>query len=109
MWCAVLPSTQKSIFARGLGSYMVRIGIIFAIVTIVMMEIVLFPQWLWGWAWVLEDHGVYHPLSGADGSRLAVRSDTQLTGDEFFLQPFFIGGGDGDFAATGTNLYGATA
>ena len=31
-------SPRESIFARGLGSYMVRIGIIFAILTIVMMK-----------------------------------------------------------------------
>jgi len=43
--CDDAPSSlqpKESIFARGLGSYMVRIGIIFAIVTIVMMEIVYF-------------------------------------------------------------------
>jgi Ca2+-transporting ATPase len=31
-------SPRESIFARGLGSYMVRIGIIFAIITIILME-----------------------------------------------------------------------
>ncbi len=31
-------SPRESIFARGLGSYMIRIGIIFAIITIVLME-----------------------------------------------------------------------
>ncbi|WGV25441.1 cation-translocating P-type ATPase [Halotia branconii] len=31
-------SPRESIFARGLGSYMIRIGIIFAIITIILME-----------------------------------------------------------------------
>jgi len=68
---------------------MVRVGIIFAIVTIVMMEIVFISAMTLGLSLVLEDHGVYHPLSGADGSRLAVRSDTQLTLEMIFLQPFY--------------------
>ncbi len=70
---------RESIFARGLGLYMVRIGIIFAILTIVLMV----------WAY---DHTkiagnperwktmVFTTLCLAQmGHALAVRSDSQLT------------------------------
>lgn len=41
-----VPSSE-SIFARGLGSYMIRIGIIFAVITIAMMILVepYLPEW----------------------------------------------------------------
>ncbi|SKB12686.1 putative calcium-transporting ATPase [Planktothrix sp. PCC 11201] len=72
-------SPRESIFARGLGLYMIRIGIIFAILTIVLM------LWAYGEA---ESSGnperwktmVFTTLCLAQmGHAIAVRSDTQLT------------------------------
>jgi len=88
---------KESIFARGLGSYMVRIGIIFAIVTIVMMEIVFISAMTLGLSLSPGRPWCLPPSVWRRWSRLAVRSDTQqLTGDEFST-PFFCGGSDGDF------------
>ena len=64
-------SPRESIFARGLGSYMIRIGIIFAILTIAMMS------WAYGYTHspghrrsrCLENNGVYNSLFGTNGSR----------------------------------------
>ena len=81
-------STRESIFARGLGSYMVRIGIVFAIITIALM--------VWAYnhtnapgyqgnpeAWKTM---VFTTLCLAQmGHALAVRSDSQLT---IQLNPF---------------------
>jgi P-type Ca2+ transporter type 2C len=84
---------QESIFARGLGIYMVRIGIIFALVTIALM------------AWSYN----YDQATGADpnhwktmvfttlclaqmGHALAVRSDTRLIVEmNFFSNPYLLG------------------
>ncbi|MBD2344774.1 cation-translocating P-type ATPase [Anabaena subtropica] len=76
-------SPRESIFARGLGSYMIRIGIIFAIISIILMK----------WAY---DHSQAVTGSGLDpdrwktmvftslcvaqmGHAIAIRSNNQLT------------------------------
>lgn len=75
-------SPKESIFARGLGSYMVRIGIVFAIITIAMMS----------WAYS-HTHAVGYPGNpdtwktmvfttlciAQMGHALAIRSNNQLT------------------------------
>jgi P-type Ca2+ transporter type 2C len=71
---------KESIFARGLGWYMLRIGIIFAIITIALM--------VWAYDYSTNTDGdperwktmVFTTLCLAQmGHALAVRSDTQLT------------------------------
>ena len=80
-------SPRESIFARGLGSYMIRIGIIFAILTIALMS------WAYGYthspghrdpdAWKTM---VFTTLCLAQmGHAIAIRSNTQLTIE---LNPF---------------------
>jgi P-type Ca2+ transporter type 2C len=74
-------SPRESIFARGLGLYMVRIGIIFAILTIAMMS--------WAYKYThTPGHGdpdawktmVFTTLCLAQmGHAIAIRSNTQLT------------------------------
>ncbi|MEG4580033.1 cation-transporting P-type ATPase [Microcoleus sp. MON1_C5] len=80
-------SPRESIFARGLGSYMIRIGIIFAILTIAMMS------WAYGYTHS-PGHGdpdawktmVFTTLCLAQmGHAIAIRSNTQLTIE---LNPF---------------------
>jgi Ca2+-transporting ATPase len=72
-------SPRESIFARGLGAYMLRIGIVFSILTIVLMV------WAHGEAQTSGDAGrwktmVFTTLCLAQmGHALAVRSDTRLT------------------------------
>lgn len=74
-------SPRESIFARGLGSYIIRIGIIFAILTIAMMS------WAYGYTHA-PGHGnpdawktmVFTTLCLAQmGHAIAIRSNTQLT------------------------------
>lgn len=81
-------SPRESIFARGLGLYMVRIGIIFAILTIAMMA------WAYGYTHAPEHQGnpdawktmVFTTLCLAQmGHAIAIRSNTQLTIE---LNPF---------------------
>jgi Ca2+-transporting ATPase len=81
-------SPRESIFARGLGSYMVRIGIIFAILTIAMMS------WAYGYTHAANYQGnrdtwktmVFTTLCLAQmGHAIAIRSNTQLTIE---LNPF---------------------
>ncbi|ACK65280.1 calcium-translocating P-type ATPase, PMCA-type [Rippkaea orientalis PCC 8801] len=81
-------SPRESIFSRGLGSYMVRIGIIFAILTIILMA------WSYGYVKTPGLPGnperwktmVFTTLCLAQmGHALAVRSDSQLT---IQLNPF---------------------
>lgn len=70
---------RESIFSRGLGWYMVRIGIVFAILTIIMME----------WAYIHAQASgdpdrwktmVFTTLCLAQmGHAIAIRSNTQLT------------------------------
>jgi Ca2+-transporting ATPase len=72
-------SPRESIFARGLGIYMVRIGLIFSILTIVLMV------WAYGAAQTSGDPGrwktmVFTTLCLAQmGHALAVRSENRLT------------------------------
>ena len=83
---------HESIFARGLGLYMLRIGIILAILTIVLM--------VWGYYYT-QDSGnpnrwqtmVFTTLCLAQmGHALAVRSDTQLTVQlNPFSNPYLLG------------------
>jgi len=73
-------SPRESIFARGLGSYMVRIGIVFAIITIALMAVAYqyFPD---HWKTM-----VFTSLCLAQmGHAIAVRSNSQLT---IQLNPF---------------------
>jgi Ca2+-transporting ATPase len=85
-------SPRESIFARGLGFYMVRIGVIFAILAITLMV----------WAYNYDrldgnpDHWktmVFTTLCLAQmGHALAVRSDTQLTIQmNLFSNPYVLG------------------
>ncbi len=83
---------QESIFARGLGLYMVRIGIIFALLTISLM--------VWSYHNDLDsanpDHWktmVFTTLCLAQmGHAIAVRSDTRLTIEmNFFSNPYLLG------------------
>jgi Ca2+-transporting ATPase len=75
-------SPRESIFSRGLGLYMIRIGIIFAILTIVLM--------VWSYNHVKATPGVGDPerwktmvfttlCLAQMGHAIAVRSNTQLT------------------------------
>ncbi|NET60028.1 MAG: cation-translocating P-type ATPase [Symploca sp. SIO2E6] len=71
---------RESIFARGLGSYMIRIGIVFAVVTIALMTLAYqyFPE---HWKTM-----VFTTLCIAQmGHALAVRSNSRLTLE---LDPF---------------------
>lgn len=81
-------SPRESIFARGMGSYMIRIGIIFAILTIAMMS------WAYGYTHGATYQGdpntwktmVFTTLCLAQmGHAIAIRSNTQLTIE---LNPF---------------------
>ena len=82
---------KESIFARGLGLYMVRIGIIFALLTIILM--------VWSYNHDLESANpnhwktmVFTTLCLAQmGHALAVRSDTRLTIEmNFFSNPYLL-------------------
>ncbi|WP_066383099.1 MULTISPECIES: cation-translocating P-type ATPase [unclassified Anabaena] len=76
-------SPRESIFARGLGSYMIRIGIIFAIITIILM------QWAYSHVQTFSGAGldperwktmVFTSLCLAQmGHAIAIRSNNQLT------------------------------
>jgi Ca2+-transporting ATPase len=82
---------HEGIFARGLGAYMVRIGIVFAVVTIVLMV------WSYNYA-----QGTDHPDSWKTmvftslciaqmGHALAVRSDTKLIVEmNMFSNPYVL-------------------
>ena len=83
---------QESIFARGLGSYMIRIGIIFAAITICLM--------VWSYNHDLTSSNpnhwktmVFTTLCLAQmGHALAVRSNTRLTLEmNFFSNPYLLG------------------
>ncbi len=79
-------SPRESIFARGLGSYMVRLGIIFAIISIALMVIAYnyFPD---HWQTM-----VFTTLCLAQmGHALAVRSNSQLTVEiNPFSNPYLV-------------------
>lgn len=76
-------SPQESIFAHGLGSYIIRIGIIFAIITIILME------WAYSHVQIVTGPGldperwktmVFTALCVAQmGHALAIRSNSRLT------------------------------
>ena len=76
-------SPRESIFARGLGSYMIRIGIIFAMITIILME------WAYNHVKVVTGAGldpdrwktmVFTTLCLAQmGHAIAIRSNNRLT------------------------------
>ncbi len=83
---------KESIFARGMGLYMVRIGIIFALLTICLM--------VWSYNHDFESANpnhwktmVFTTLCLAQmGHALAVRSDTRLTIEmNFFSNPYLLG------------------
>lgn len=86
-------SPKESIFARGLGSYMVRIGIVFAILTIILME--------WAYLHVQNTPGnparwktmVFTTLCLAQmGHALAIRSDVRLAIQmNPFSNPYVLG------------------
>lgn len=85
-------SPKESIFARGLGLYMARIGIIFALITIALM--------VWAYNFDSIDGNpnhwktmVFTTLCLAQmGHALAVRSDTQLTIEmNPFSNPYVLG------------------
>ncbi|PLZ07669.1 cation-translocating P-type ATPase [Fischerella thermalis] len=76
-------SPRESIFARGLGSYMIRIGIIFAIITIILM------MWAYNHSTSIQGNGlspdrwktmVFTSLCLAQmGHAIAIRSNNRLT------------------------------
>ncbi|MBD2360681.1 cation-translocating P-type ATPase [Anabaena minutissima FACHB-250] len=76
-------SPRESIFSRGLGSYMIRIGIVFAIITIILM------QWAYHHARAYTEGGldperwktmVFTTLCLAQmGHAIAIRSNNRLT------------------------------
>ncbi|MEL7074745.1 MAG: cation-translocating P-type ATPase [Cyanobacteria bacterium J06648_1] len=83
---------QENIFARGLGLYMVRIGIIFALLTICLM--------VWSYNYDLDSPNpnhwktmVFTTLCLAQmGHALAVRSSNRLTIEmNFFSNPYLLG------------------
>ncbi|BAZ46058.1 cation-transporting ATPase, E1-E2 type [Chondrocystis sp. NIES-4102] len=85
-------SPRESIFARGLGLYMLRIGIIFALITILLMV------WSYNYDKVNGDTDnwktmVFTTLCLAQmGHALAVRSDTKLTIEmNPFSNPYVLG------------------
>jgi len=87
---------QESVFARGLGLYMVRVGIIFAIITISLMVWSHNYDLASGLTATNTNHWktmVFTTLCLAQmGHALAVRSDTQLTIEmNFFSNPYLLG------------------
>ncbi|GAB4379196.1 MAG: cation-translocating P-type ATPase [Elainellaceae cyanobacterium] len=87
---------QESIFARGLGSYMIRIGIILAVVTIAMMV------WAYGYTEQVQGNGldrdrwqtmVFTTLCLAQmGHAFAVRSNNRLMVEvNPFSNPYVLG------------------
>lgn len=84
---------QESIFARGLGFYMVRIGIVLSIITIALM--------VWSYGYVNDTYGagdqrwktmVFTTLCLAQmGHAMAIRSNTRLTIElNPFSNPFLL-------------------
>jgi len=86
---------RESIFARGLGSYMVRIGIVFAIITIALM--------VWAYSYTTAPGYPRNPNTWKTmvfttlciaqmGHAIAIRSNTQLTMElNPFSNPFLLG------------------
>jgi Ca2+-transporting ATPase len=89
-------SPRENIFARGLGWYMIRIGVIFAILTIVLMEWAYFHSQAVITPGLDRDRWktmVFTTLCLAQmGHALAVRSNTQLTIQmNPFSNPYVLG------------------
>jgi Ca2+-transporting ATPase len=89
-------SPRESIFARGLGWYMIRIGVIFAILSIVLMEWAYFHSEAIQSAELSRDRWktmVFTTLCLAQmGHALAVRSNTRLTIQmNPFSNPYVLG------------------
>lgn len=89
-------SPRESIFARGLGSYMVRIGIIFAIITIILMEWAYFHSQNVVTEQLVRERWktmVFTTLCLAQmGHALAIRSNTRLTIElNPFSNPYLLG------------------
>jgi Ca2+-transporting ATPase len=88
-------SPRESIFARGLGSYMIRIGIVFAVITIILME------WAYHHSHAAGYQGhedtwktmVFTSLCLAQmGHAIAIRSNNRLTIEmNPFSNPFVLG------------------
>ncbi|WP_315784824.1 cation-translocating P-type ATPase [Fischerella sp. JS2] len=89
-------SPRESIFARGLGSYMIRIGIIFAIITIILM------MWAYNHSTSISGDGlsperwktmVFTSLCLAQmGHAIAIRSNNRLTIEmNPFSNPYVLG------------------
>ncbi|MDM9383762.1 cation-translocating P-type ATPase [Chlorogloeopsis sp. ULAP01] len=89
-------SPRESIFARGLGSYMIRIGIIFAIISIILM------QWAYYHVQTVQAPGldpqrwktmVFTALCLAQmGHAIAIRSNSRLTIEmNPFSNPYVLG------------------
>ncbi len=83
---------KENIFARGLGAYMVRIGIVFAILTIILMEIAFHWRNEFGSDPESWKTMVFTTLCLAQmGHALAVRSSTKLTIElDPFSNPFVL-------------------
>lgn len=71
-----VPPTE-SIFARGLGSYMVRVGIMFALITIAMMVTIepYFPEWRTMVFTMLCLAQMGHALAARSSSQLVITMD----------------------------------
>lgn len=89
-------SPRESIFARGLGSYMIRIGIIFAFITIILM------MWAYNHSTSIQGNGlspdrwktmVFTSLCLAQmGHAIAIRSNNRLTIEmNPFSNPYVLG------------------
>ncbi len=89
-------SPRESIFARGLGSYMIRIGIIFAFITIILM------MWAYNHSTSIQGNGlspdrwktmVFTSLCLAQmGHAIAIRSNSRLTIEmNPFSNPYVLG------------------
>ena len=91
-------SPKESIFARGLGWYMIRIGIIFAIITIILMN--------WAYFYTRPENAVAEGLDperwktmvfttlciAQMGHAIAIRSNNQLTVEiNPFSNPYLLG------------------
>jgi P-type Ca2+ transporter type 2C len=85
---------KESIFARGLGSYMIRIGLVFGILTIIMMKIVYdyttadsYPRDHETWKTIVFTTLCLAQMAHA----LAIRSNSQLLIEiNFFSNPYLL-------------------
>ncbi len=82
-------NASESIFARGLGAYMIRIGVIFGIMTIGLMEFSYNnPSWHEHWKTIVFTTlclaQLFHALAARSDRRLLIEMD-------FFSNPFLLG------------------